>query len=1430
MTATGRRAGRNIVIRADGRLVNVNRQMGQLFVCAHGCCCGRVEEGKPAANFALYHEEWERRKLRNRVHLNMGGCLGPCPLANVCMLLFDGRTVFFHSMNEDRLILALFDYIERLVQVGTFIPPDGELGRLAFSAMRNDGQGSHAPLTTGDTAEGGRFVVLAHSDTDILLFEQARERLDPRAPELVTRNITGMRNEEDAVALFRTIVPGAAVVMLVVHGGTKSVPGFEELVRLCEEHEAWLVAVPGTEELDPELIGASTCGAAIALHARAYLQQGGVENYRELVHFVCDHLLATGLGYRDPIPQPRVGVYRKGGGTTTIEEWRARRNPERPAVGVLFYRSLLLAGDTRWLDRLIDAGEQLGVDVLPVFGYSLKDDPDERGRTAVLRLLCDEHGDPLVDVVINTMAFALGSAGEALSGEEWNVRVMEELGIPQVQGIPASISRDAWEASALGVPPQDVAMSVAIPELDGRIIGVPCSFKETVEVGGRRLPVRDVPPDRAERLMGLALRLARLRRLPNHAKRVAIILTNHHAKASRVANAVGLDAAASTVALLHRLAAEGYRVGTLPESGEALLQMLLRSGHYDAEFLTEEMLASAAARIPAEQYRAWFAELPPERQAEMRAQWGEPPGDRYVDRDGNIVLAGLTFGNVFVAVQPPRGYSMDAAAIAHTPNLPPPHVYYALYRWLREPVESGGFGADAIVQVGKHGSAEWLPGKGVGVSAACYPDLFVGDLPVIYPFIIDGPGEGAAAKRRTHAVIVDHLPPPISNAELYGELATLERLVDEYYLLERTDPEKLPYLQRQIWKVLKDANLAGELDRFLSAGGDGHVHEWDPREHEDGVPYSISDLTGAEFAHLVEAIHAYTHELSAMPIRMGLHVLGQPPTGEELVSMLSALVRLPNGDIPSLPETVMAAYRSEGGASACWKDRLSADAGLSVSDDAGAERAAARLAERLIEATVAGESGDEAIERICPASQPEGRERIRRVLDFVSGWLMPALARATDEIDHVVDALAGRYVPSGPSGALTRGMAHALPTGRNFYAVDPRAIPTPTAWDVGVELAEGVLERYRRETGHLPRTVGISMWGTTAMRNGGEDVAEALWLLGVRPRWQPENRRVVGCEVVPLEELGRPRVDVVVRISGFFRDAFPGAIALLDEAVDLVSSLDEPPELNPVRKHRLERAEELQRAGVAPDEAWERAGLRVFSSEPGVYGAGILQLLDERAWDQLETVVETFVNWGGYAYSRRHHGMDARQEFRALLARIDVAIQNQDNREHDILDADDYFQFQGGMVAASRVLGRAAAKAYHGDSSDPRRPRVRSVKEELDRVFRSRVLNPKWLASMREHGYRGAVEFAATADYLFGWAVTTGIVDDWQFGAFADRYVLDPEMRGFLMRSNPWALRDMTLRLLEAAERGIWREPPPELLARLDEILAETEGELESTM
>ncbi|MCZ2110037.1 MAG: cobaltochelatase subunit CobN [Dehalococcoidia bacterium] len=1446
---------RNVVTRADGKLVNVNRQMGQLFVCAHGCCCGKTEEGKPEGHFDVYQEEWERRRIRNKVHLNMGGCLGPCPLANVCMLLFEGRTTFFHSMNTPQRIVEIYDYIETMIASERYLPPPPALRDFAFSAMRNDGRPMDvlpepAPASGEQQQRGGEpgpILFLTHADTDVLAISAIRDRLDPQVTRVHVQNIGHLRDGADALALFGALIPGASIVVVNLHGGMKSLPGFADIVAMIEREGCWLIALPGIDELDPELTAHSNTGVAVALATRAYLQAGGPENYRQCIHFLCDHLLTTGIGYELPVEQPREGVCHPRVPSGRIEDWRAIADPAKPTIGITFYRSYWLSGDTAFIDTLVEAGEALGANVLPVFGYSLKDDPGDHGLPGAMRFFVDEDGRPVVDVVVNTMAFAMGSSrAEERTGNEWVVEALETLGIPQVQALNTSISSERWLESENGVPPLDVAMNVAIPELDGRIISVPVSFKEVDQASTtpglvRRLAVRD----RAERVMGTAFRLAMLRRTPNAEKRIVVMLTNHHAKAARIANAVGLDAPESLLALLSRMREVGYDVGEPPADADELMHLILARGHYDADVLSDEQLRDAIAHVPASRYRAWFAELPERRQAEMREQWGEPPGQHYVDQDGAIALAGLRFGNVFVAVQPPRGYGMDKTAIMHKPHLPPPYPYHALYRWLREPAETGGFGADAVIQMGKHGSLEWLPGKGVGLSADCYPDLFLGDLPVVYPFIIDGPGEGAAAKRRTHATIVDHLPPPITNAELYGELAELDRLVDEYYLLERTDPAKLPVLQKQVWDLLREANLDGEIANLMrhdddDDDDDDHVHEWDERTHADGVPYTISDLSGADFAHLVEDIHAYTHELGAAPLRLGLHCLGEPPVGDDLADTLQALVRFRNGNVPSLREALAAAYDVDlDVALAAPGTRLDAppaglatDSGAALHANADVLDALDTRADALLRGIVERDGKPNAVEEVVATVLPnavfdDGIEQVRAVLAFVSGHLLPALQQTTDEVEHILDALEGRYVPPGPSGALTRGMAHALPTGRNFYAIDPRSLPSPTAWIVGQGLADGVVERYVADEGRVPETVGVSIWGTAAMRTAGEDLAQVFALLGVRPVWQRESRRVAGVEAIPLAELGRPRVDVVCRISGFFRDAFPTALALLDDAVNLVADLDEPADQNFVRAHRRAEADRLAaEEGLDAEAAWRRAGYRIFGSQPGVYGAGILQLIDERNWRDDADLALTYINWGGYAYTRNEFGADARDAFRTALGAVNVAVKNQDNREHDIFDSDDYLQFHGGMIAAVRAITGQAPRRYFGDTHDPDRPQVRDLKQEVDRVFRTRVVNPKWLNAIMQHGYRGGTELTATVDYLFGYDATARVLDDWQYEKVAEAYALDPTVREFLGEANPWALRDIASRLLEAMDRDLWTADEG-TRRTLQSVFLEAEGRVE---
>ncbi|GMU39361.1 MAG: cobaltochelatase subunit CobN [Chloroflexota bacterium] len=1438
---------RNVITRTDGKMVNVNRQMGQLFVCRYGCCCGHESEGKPPGHFDVYHEEWERRRIRNQVHLNMGGCLGPCPLANVCMLLFEGTTTFFHSMNTEQRVVQLYDYIEELIAAGRYLPPPASLQPHVFSAMRDDGKHTEgikpAPLAPQTVARSG-ILFLTHADTDVLMATAIADGLDEQLPPLRVVNVGNLRDEVDAAAFFESVVPQAEVVVVKIHGGVSGLPGFHRLAALIDRSDQWFVAMPGTDDLDPELTAYSNVGVAIAHEAKAYLQLGGTENFRQCLYFLSDHLLATGIGYEPPVEQPRSGIYHPRVPSGRVDDWRALADPACPTVGVTFYRSYWLAGDTQFIDALVEAGDAAGLNVLPVFAYSLKDEtagPD--GTPAAFAYFVDEAGRPAVDVVVNTMSFAMGSSSlDERSEDEWATDVLRQLDIPQVQAMNASISQERWYESENGLPPLDVAMNVAIPELDGRIVTVPIAFKEEVADGhGGRVTRHVAAPDRASRVMGLAARLAALRRIPHAEKRVAIVLSNHNAKAARIANAVGLDSPASLLHLLHRLRDAGYEVGELPPDSDTMMALLIERGHYDRDLLTEAQLRGALARVPAARYREWFASIPPTRAREMADQWGDAPGEHYVDDTGHIALAGLQFGNVFVAVQPPRGYGMDKTAIMHRPDLAPPYPYHALYRWLSEPEEAGGFGADAMVHMGKHGSLEWLPGKGIGLAADCYPDLFLGDLPLIYPFIVDDPGEGAAAKRRAHATIVDHLPPPLTTADTYGAMDRLGRLVDEYYLLERTDPDKLPLLQQQIWALIQESDLDKDLNALLNAdGAEDHTHEWDPTMHEDGVPYSISDLSGSQFAHLVEAIHAYLHELGTAPIRDGLHILGRTPDGEQLIDMLMMLVRLANGAVPSLRVTVGAAYgldvpaalQAPGDRPTVAVEALEHDSGCVVTSQAQALEAVQQLNRALLrslqERGFAPGAVDDVIARVLPgATDATALAATHETLDFVCARLVPALDRTDDEVVHILAALDGHFVPPGPSGAPTRGMAHVLPTGRNFYSVDPRSIPSYTAWQVGQDLARGTYDRYLREAGEPPRSVGISIWGTAAMRTSGDDVAEVLALLGVRPTWQPESRRVVGIEVIPLEELGRPRVDVVCRISGFFRDAFPHAIALIDDAIEAVSGLDEPLDQNFVRAHRLQETERMMASGTARDEAWREAGYRIFGSPPGTYGAGILQLLDDQLWRDDADLLETYVNWGGYAYTRQDFGAEAKGAFRNVLETVSIAVKNQDNREHDIFDSDDYMQFHGGMIASIRALTGRNPKRYFGDTQDPSQPRVRSLQEEANRVFRSRVVNPKWLESIRRHGYKGALEVAATVDYLFGYDATAQVVQDWQYEQVAAAYLIDDAMTEFFEQSNPWARRDIAERLMEAMQRGLWASPDPTTRLQVESALLDAEGDIE---
>ena len=1460
MTMSGAAPRRNLIIRADGKTVNVPRRQGHLFVCATGCCCGHTERGHAAVPVELYDQEWERRKWRNRVHLTIGGCLGPCVLSNVTMLIFDGRTLYFQSLNSEPLVLALLDYVDAMLAADAYLPPPAMLAELHFTGFRWEDRpdGHHVddrrPATTAATAAApDGFLFLTHSDTDLLVLSQAVARLPADFPHVRASGLGHLKSDADVDAFLESTLSHAEVIIVRLMGGRASFQhGLERIVDHVRQTGKWLLCLPGTDALDPELTAMTTTGVPVAHEAFAYLQFGGVANYEHLLRFLTDHLLAGGFGFDAPAVQPRHGIYHPqlpaGAGLT---ELRQRHDSTQPTIGVLFYRSHLLSGNTAFVDALIAEIESHGANALPVFAYSLKEGSGATDLPHALRYFVDG-----VDAIVTTTSFAMGQVNpDGPTPTGWSVEALERLGVPVLQAIAVGSSYAQWDASPRGLSAVETAMNVALPEFDGRIITVPISFKELVTPDqlaahgsspDQRLEGPVVAyvarPDRVARVVGLALRFARLRRTPNAHKRVAVVLTNYNARASRIGNAVGLDTPASVLRLLHALHAAGYDVGDvdrLPSDGDSLLSELIERCSYDTELLTEAQLAAAAARVSAPVYESWFHDLPGVNQRQMTGRWGLPPGESYV-HDGHIALAGLQFGNVFVAIQPPRGYGIDPNLIYHQPDLPPTHHYHALYRWIRD-----DFRADAMVHVGKHGTLEWLPGKAIGLSATCFPDQLLADLPLIYPFIVNDPGEGAQAKRRAHAVIVDHLTPPMTTADTYGKLDELARLVDEYYQVEALDPSKLPMLQQQIWELVVEARLDADINLMiqnLNRQGD-HTHDWDPQVTEDGTPVTLAEMRSKDFAHLIENLDGYLCELGSALIRGGLHTLGQHAAGERLRDLVLAMVRVPNLDIPSLRSGVAAAFdldlddlvESLGarlrGTTATRL--LAQSAGCQVLTASDALEAIDRLCMQLLEQLEANAwSADSqewqrvAREVLGTAAAPPA---LLRTVEFIVARLMPSLeTSAKDEIGNLLRALDGQYVPAGPSGAPTRGMAHVLPTGRNFYAIDPRSMPSQSAWRVGQQLAQALVERHRSETGVYPQSVGLSIWGTSAMRTHGDDIAQVFALLGVRPVWQSESRRLTGVEVIGLQELGRPRVDVVCRISGFFRDAFPHVLGILDAAVRQVAELDESAADNPLRARYLADRAQLEADGSTPQAARQRAGFRIFGSPPGTYGAGILPLIDEGNWQTSADFATAYVNWGGYAYTADDYGVDARREFETVLGRVQVAAKNQDNREHDIFDSDDYLQFHGGMIATIRALSGSAPRRYFGDSSDPARARVRDLKEEALRVFRTRVVNPKWIARIQEHGYKGALELAATVDYLFGYDATADVLDDWMYEDVSRAYVLDVDMQAFFARSNPWALKDMSARLLEAMDRGLWAAPPQEMRRALEQAYLGAEELVES--
>lgn len=1256
----------------------------------------------------------------------------------------------------------------------------------------------------------GDIVILSAQDTSLGLLAEIADQLPSHYPQVRLANLINLAKPAAYDLYEHDVLQHSKVIIVSLLGGMSywryGIERLHALVNQPATKHIKLILVPGDDQPDLDLINYSNCNAEQCHDIWRYLREGGKRNTSNLFKYIAAHFFQQQDADRPIEPAralPPCLIFSQDDSHLTLETWQQTKNKSLPTTLVLFYRSHVQSGNTGAFDDFVKLLQQR-FNVLAVATLSLKN--------AVCLASVNHLIDAIdCDVVINTTSFSQHVEGNAaLSSEPQQPSQLFDKNIPVIQAILAANSEQDWSESDQGLRARDIAMNIALPEYDGRIISRAISFKasshrsKSAEIDVVRYQLHS---ERAQFVAELADRWAQLRRKPNNQKRIALILANYPTKDGRIGNGVGLDTPASTINILRALRDSGYPLKDIPQTGDALITQLQSGITNDLDALP---IKACGQSLSISDYQHWFDQIPVDSQKLILARWGSVEDDpKY--RQGRIMVAGIRLGETFVGIQPARGFNVDVVASYHDPELVPPHSYLAFYFWLRHI-----YAADAIAHIGKHGNLEWLPGKSVALSNTCWPDIVFGPTPHLYPFIVNDPGEGAQAKRRAQAVILDHLMPPMARAEIYGELQELENLVDEYYQALGLDPRRENHLRKKIVALVCRSNLAKELKLTI-----------DPELNKNASLQNEALEASLQQDDLLNKVDTYLCDLKEAQIRHGLHRFGQLPDEHNLSETLVALTRLPRGEGPndsSILHCLAADLRLSNGdenlfnplkfnAATIWQgDKPQILQALSQThwrNEADTRERLELLAQNFIDKMLNGEALPATLSQTC------------HLLGYIKDIVLKAVIQSSsNEIENFLGALNGKFVPAGPSGAPTRGRLDVLPTGRNFYSLDARSIPTQSAWELGQLSAEQLLLKHLQEHGEYPKQLGVSVWGTSTMRTGGDDIAQALALMGVRPIWAEGSNRVVDIEVIPGFQLGRPRVDVTLRISGFFRDAFPNVARLFDTAVQTLADYEEPGEFNVLRQHVKVTREKLIKQGLDKKQADIQARFRVFGCKPGCYGAGLQGLIDQGAWQNKSDLAQAYIAWGGYSYSQKDFGRAAFSAFESRLGQLDVVIQNQDNREHDLLDSDDYYQFQGGMANAVEVLKGEAPEIYHGDHSNPADPKIRTLKEELNRVIRSRVVNPKWIEAMRQHGYKGAFEMAASVDYLFAYDATTNLIDDYQYEMVTEALVMDQENREFLEKSNPNALKEMSERLLEAQQRGLWQSPGKYHQQLIDTILA----------
>lgn len=1166
---------------------------------------------------------------------------------------------------------------------------------------------------------------------------------------------------------------GSALVMIRFMGNTIRTKFWTACMHFLSREGIpyYMDAAGSAEEECIERVAAKDIAAM-----KAYSFYGGLTNYKNLWRYVRS-LFDQGAPYAEP-PSPIcwAGIYHPGMAKKFMTDLSLYEKmflkAGRPTLGLLFYRDEWIWDDLHYQKAFIEEAERQGLNVIAVFTNGL---PDPKLGMPTIHEVFEKYfmkeGKPLVDAIVNVMKFSFTTSGSI------SIKALEEIGVPVLEAYSLIAPKKEWEASPEGMNAMEISISVTMPEFDGIIHGMPIAAKHVKEDGEvEYLPI----PERMRAMVSRAGAWARLHRKPNAEKKIAIIFHNYPPKNSNIGSAYGLDSIESVRRLLGFMKEAGYQVDFIPEDTKTFMKRLTAQATNDCSMLTEEQEA-ACQKVPKKLYCDLFDTFPEETRRQMEKDWGKAPGRVMTTESGDILVPGLMDGHIFLTVQAPRGYGFDASKIYHDPFIAPTHQYLAYYQWIRDV-----WGADAVLHVGTHGNLEWLPGKSAGMDRGSYPDLALGSLPNIYPYHMTITGEGIQAKRRGGACLVDHLPAPMEEAGTYEELAELEQAMDEYAHFEKSEPETAKRLVPRIRELAEKASLDGE------------------------VPYTEANLAG-----YLSRLHCYIEDLKNSECHVGLHILGEMPKGETLIHEILALLRLPNGDIPSICELLAEEEGTSvdtllGQAQTLYPNGLTGGEWM-----ARLQKKAEGLVRKLAELHFDKEK-----------AKVLGTEREQPLLRFVCEEVYPRLAETKKEMEHTLRGLSARYIVPGISGSPHAGGVSLLPAGVNFYGIDPRRLPTRTAWEVGKELGDQVISQYIESEGRYPESVGMVFWSGANMRSHGQCIAEFLYLMGIRPIWEPGSLYVKRMEPIPLSELQRPRIDVTARISGLFRDTMPAVVSLMDRAVLLAASLAENDEDNYVRKHISEDSRIMEEKGSPKEEAWREAAYRIFGDAPGTYGAGVAALLEEKNWDSLDDLANVFIRWGGHAYGSRSNGSYKPELFRERLAHMEVTIKNEDNHETNMMSSDDYNAYHGGLIAAVRSCSGKKPHAYEGDSSDRSRIKVRTVEAAAKRIFRTETVNPKFIEGLMQHGYKGAADLSNRVAVSFQWDATSDVMEDWMYEKLSAAYALDPKVQDWMKRVNPWALSRITETLLEAARRGLW-QAKEETVDALEKLYLEVEGEIE---